>query len=542
MALSTPTSYESSKSNTHTDESEKHIDPEQLDPSAVGDHGADTDLQRQLSTRHLTMIALGSSIGMGLWLGSGISLHNGGPAAILIGYCLAGTMVWSVSQAIGEMAVLYPLPSAFVQWAGIFVDPSLGFAVGWAYWFSAFMGVANELQGIVTILNYWTDAVPAVAWITVFWVVIIFINAWAVRFFGEVEMVAAAIKFGWIFVVIISLIVVSAGGAPNHETTGFHYWNTVPFTNGFKGFLSVMPTCIFAMAGSENSGVVAAETQNPRKSVPKAISSVWLRLSLFYILGSFVVTITVDPNNPDLFGGSGGSTSPFVIAYQAAGLPALAHMTNAVIFISIVSAGGISGFAGARMLMGLSHLNLAPKIFGRADSQGRPLAGLAVTILGGGALAYMNVSASGSDVFEWLSNLTSLFTLFGWGSICLSHLRMRYAWKVQGRAETDLPWRTWTYPYSSIWALSWCILLIIAEFCLSVWPLNKEPNARDFFANYISVIVIVVVYLGARFWYRGPWWVDAEKIDLDASRRFYADESSGREGSVVTKVVERVLK
>ncbi|KAL4938632.1 amino acid permease-domain-containing protein [Aspergillus oleicola] len=111
-----------------------------------GDHGADTDLHRQLSTRHLTMIALGSSIGMGLWLGSGVSLQRGGPAAIFLGYILAGTMIWSVAHAIGEMAVMYPLPSAFVQWSSIFVSPSVGFAVGWAYWFSAFITVANELQ------------------------------------------------------------------------------------------------------------------------------------------------------------------------------------------------------------------------------------------------------------------------------------------------------------------------------------------------------------------------------------------------------------
>jgi yeast amino acid transporter len=102
----------------------------------VGDHGADSELQRRLSTRHITMIALGSSIGMGLWLGSGKSLASGGPAGIFIGYLLSGTMIWAVSHSIGEMAVMYPLPSAFVQWSNKFVDPAAGFALGWSYWFS----------------------------------------------------------------------------------------------------------------------------------------------------------------------------------------------------------------------------------------------------------------------------------------------------------------------------------------------------------------------------------------------------------------------
>ena len=83
-----------------------------------GDYGAETELQRRLTTRHVTMIALGSSIGMGLWLGSGKSLASGGPAGIFVGYILAGSMIWSVSHSIGEMAVMYPLPSAFVQWVG----------------------------------------------------------------------------------------------------------------------------------------------------------------------------------------------------------------------------------------------------------------------------------------------------------------------------------------------------------------------------------------------------------------------------------------
>lgn len=158
------------------------------------------------------------------------------------------------------------------------------------------------------------------------------------------------------------MIVVSAGGAPNHQAIGFRYWNEYPFTNGFKGFLSVLPTCIFAMSGSENAGLVAAETANPRKSVPKAVGSIWLRLALFYIMGSLMVTITVSPYDPNLFGGSGTNASPFVIAYRNANLDPLAHMMNAVIFISVLSTGSISGYAGSRTLMGLAQVGLAPRV------------------------------------------------------------------------------------------------------------------------------------------------------------------------------------
>jgi amino acid transporter len=116
------------------------------------------------------------------------------------------------------------------------------------------------------------------------------------------------------------------------------------------------------MSGSENCALVAAETMNPRKAVPKAVGSIWLRLSLFYILGSLMITITVDPKDNNLFGAAGVNASPFVIAYRNAGLEPLAHIMNAVVFISVVSTGSISGYAGSRALMGLAHLRMAPKV------------------------------------------------------------------------------------------------------------------------------------------------------------------------------------
>ncbi|KAF2719641.1 hypothetical protein K431DRAFT_339953 [Polychaeton citri CBS 116435] len=496
--------------------------------SEIISHGADSELQRRLGSRHITFIALGSSIGMGLWLGSGSSLSKGGPAAIFIGYLLSGSMIWAVAQSIGEMAVMYPVPSAFVQWTNKFVSPSAGFALGWAYWFSYWITIANELQGVVTVLGFWTKSVPVAAWITIFWVVIILVNIGAVTLFGEIEVVAAAIKFGWIFVVIISFIVISAGGAPHGDAIGFRYWNKEPFTNGFKGFLSVLPTCIFAMSGSENAGLVACETANPKKSVPKAVSSMWIRLALFYIMGSLVITITVDPYNPNLFGGSGTNASPFVIAYRQSGLSPLAHIMNAIIFISVLSTGSISGYAGSRTLVGLAQIGMAPKQFARADRLGRPWYGLVLTLVIGGGLSYLNVNNSGSQIFEWFSNLTSLFTIFGWAMIAVSHIRMRHAWKIQGRSVQDLPWTTWTWPWAAYWALFWCVIMIIVEFYLSVWPLHGTPSAETFFANFVSVPAIIVLYLGHRIYARGPWWVDSATIDLDEARRFYGPEPATR--------------
>lgn len=114
-------------------------------------------------------------------------------------------MIWSVSQSIGEMAVMYPLPSAFVQWTNKFVDPAAGFALGWCYWFQFWITIANELAGLVTVLGFWEGSkkVPTAGWIAIFMVVIVLVNICAVNYFAETEVVFAAIKFGWIFVVIM---------------------------------------------------------------------------------------------------------------------------------------------------------------------------------------------------------------------------------------------------------------------------------------------------------------------------------------------------
>ncbi|KAF7532704.1 hypothetical protein G7054_g7729 [Neopestalotiopsis clavispora] len=486
------------------------------------DHGADTELHRTLGSRHLTMIALGSSIGMGFWLGSGSSLAKGGPASLVLGFCFAATVVWSVCHAMGEMAVLYPLPSAFVQWSTKFCSPAAGFALGWAYWLQYCITMANELQICSTVLSFWTDRLPTAAIIVLFFFLILSVNIFGVSIFGEVEVCTSTIKFGYIVIIAISMIIISAGGAPNHEKTGFRYWAEEPFIGGFAGFLAVLTNCIFSMSGSENSGLVACEVKDPRRSVPKSVGSIWLRLSIFYVVGSIVVTIATDPKNPDLFGAGGTNSSPFVLAYRAAGLDPLAHVTNAVILISVLSNGSISIYTSSRTLVGLAHLGMAPKQMKKADHMGRPWYAMVPSIALGFGLAFLNVNHSGSEVFTWLSSLVALFTLFGWGMICLTNLRMRYAWKSQRRSAHDLPWKSWTSPYSAWWGLISSVLLMVVQFYLAVWPYDEKSSAEIFFATFLSVPAILVLYIGAQVYYRGPIVANLSTVDLDEGRRFYS--------------------
>jgi yeast amino acid transporter len=141
----------------------------------------------------------------------------------------------------------------------------------------------------------------------------------------------------------------------------------------------------------------------------------------------------------------------------------------------------------------------------------------------------MNTAESGLTVFSWLSNLSSLFTLFGWGMICLSNIRMRAAWKLKGRTEDELPWKSWAFPYGAWWGFIWCIILAALELYIAISPLNATPSVENFFANYSSVVLIIVIFIGAKFYFRTPWVIPLEDIDLDEGRRFYHSDDVEKE-------------
>ena len=226
------------------------------------------------------------------------------------------------------------------------------------------------------------------------------------------------------------------------------YWdNPGPFSHGFKGVLSVFITASATVGGSELTGIIAGEAVDPRQSVPRAANAIWFRLGFFYVIGAFMVTLVVPYDHPNLLGGIGSAQSPFVIAMNEGGLTALADIFNGVILISVLSAGNSSLYAASRTLIGLTNVGLAPKFFSKVDSRGRPWIAVLFTAALGGGLAFLNVSNSGATVFNWFFSLVSLATIWVWWVIFLAHIRFRHGYKAQGGDITDLPFKTWVYPY-----------------------------------------------------------------------------------------------
>lgn len=503
----------------------------------VEKHLADAPmLQQKMKPRHMTMIAVGGSIGTGLFVGSGSALNSGGPAGVLIAWILIGVMLINVTQALGEMSILYPVSGGFYTLAGRFLDPSFSFAMGWNYVFQWAVVLPLEITVAGTTVGYWTDDVPIAAWITIFWIVITILCVFGTLGYAEEEFWSSCLK---LFVVVlfcfIGVVCICGGGPSGGQYStyqGGRLWsNPGAFSNGFKGVCSVFVTAAFSFAGTELVGLAASETPNPRETMPSAVKGTFWRITIIYITSLTIIGLLVPYTEDRLIGGSGASASPFVIALKNAGISGLDHLVNATICISVLSIGLSCVYAGSRTLTALAETGYAPKIFTYVDKSSRPLFSV-IAILAFAPIAYVNVVAAGDTVFTWLLALSGLSTLFTWLSICLCHIRFRKAWKVQGHSLEELPFKALGGVYGSYFGIILIGLVLIAQFYVAIWPIGGTTGPRDvvesFFKAYLAVPVMLIFWIAGYAWQqRRP--LRASEIDLDTGRKSWLTVEQMRE-------------
>ncbi|CAF3752335.1 unnamed protein product, partial [Rotaria sp. Silwood1] len=317
------------------------------------------------------MIAIGGSIGTGLFVGSGSALASGGPAALILDFTIIGFMLFNVCMALGELAVTFPVSGSFAIYGSRFLDPAWGFAMGWNYALNWLIVMPLEITAAGLVINYWTTSINIGVWITIFLVALLIINLFGVRGYGEVEFYVSIIKVIAVLGFIVLGIVLAAGGGPNHQYLGGKYWhNPGPFADGFKGVCSVFVTAAFAFSGTELVGLAAAEAANPRKTVPRATKQVFWRITIFYIVSLILIGCLVPYTSPRLLNGLSSydaSASPFVIAIEDAGIKVLPSIFNAVILCAVLSVGNSSVYGASRTLCALAECGQAPKIFAYVD-------------------------------------------------------------------------------------------------------------------------------------------------------------------------------
>ncbi len=327
------------------------------------------------------------------------------------------------------------------------VDPALGFAVGYTYWFKYIITTPNQLTAGALVIQYWCppERVNPGVFIAIFLVAIIVFNYLGIRFFGELEFWLSSIKVLTILGLIILMIVLAAGGGPSHEATGFRYWhNPGAFAEYLaKGSLgkflavwSTMVTAVFAFLGTELIGVTVGEAQNPRRNVPRAIKLTFWRIVIFYIVSVFLLGLNVAYNDPLLTGATkksnSAAASPFVVAIQIAGIKGLPGFLNACILIFVFSAANSDLYIASRTIHGLALKGQAPRFLATTDKRGVPVYGLALSALVC-CIAFLNISTSSKLVFGYFVNLVSIFGLLSWITILVSHIYFVRARKAQVR-------------------------------------------------------------------------------------------------------------
>ena len=457
-----------------------------------------------------------TDVGTGLFVASGKSLSNGGPASVLIAYSLIGMMLFCTVQALGEMAVILPVAGSFSAYSTRFLDPAWGFAMGWNYAMQWLIVLPLEVVAAAITVQYWNSSVSPAAWVSIFLVIIISINLFGVRGYGEAEFVFSIVKVIAVVGFIILGICLDVGGGPGGSYIGGKYWRYPgAFHNGFKGLCSVFVTAAFAFAGTELVGLAAAEAANPRKSLPTAVKQVFWRITLFYVVSLTFVGLLVPYNDGRLIGSSSSDAkaSPFVIAIENAGIHGLDSVMNVVIMISVISVGNSAVYGSSRTLAALAEQSQAPKIFAYIDREGRPLVAIIFASLLG-IIAFLAASGAEEDVFIWLQALSGLSSIFTWGSICLCHIRFRRAWKLQRHALDELAYRSQAGVLGSWLGFIFNILVLIAQFWVGIAPIPESDGVRitgarhlveNFFQAYLAVPVVLLFYIPYKIYYKTPF-------------------------------------
>ncbi|KAM3543037.1 hypothetical protein ARSEF1564_004020 [Beauveria bassiana] len=460
------------------------------------------DLQRGLRERHLSMLGIAGAIGTGLFLGLGGAVQTGGPLGALLGYATVGLVVCAVQFALGEVCALLPVTGSFVRHAEFLVDPAWGFAVGWNLVYGNLLSIPSEITAICVLFEFWTDVNPSV-WIVTFIILTVAVGMCLVRVFGEVEFFFALLKILLVVFLVILGLVIDLGGVPGTPAIYFRYWSKPGplveyIASGnwgkFLGYWSVMTSAVFSFAGVESIAMAGAETRNPRKAIPAACKNVFIRIVLFYMLAILIVGMLVASDDPRLDGGDGSSVtqSPFVIAAQAAHLPAVPSVVNAVLISSAWSSSNQALLSGTRVLYALALKKQAPAVFLRTTSWGVPYACVAlfsVFML----LSFMSLSSGALTAFYWLISLTAAGVLVSWISILINHIRLRLALRAQGIPATRLPWHNaWTL-YASCWALGMCIIILLTAGFKVFTKGNWSPES--FVSSYLDIPLVAVAFV-----------------------------------------------
>ncbi len=439
-------------------------------------------LQKALSQRQLTMIAIGGVIGAGLFVGSGVVIADTGPGAFIT-YALAGVLIIMVMRMLAEMAVANPSTGSFADYARSALGDWAGFSVGWLYWYFWVIVVGFEAIAGAKIIQYWID-IPLWLSALVLMVLMTATNLFSVSSFGEFEFWFAGIKVAAIiaFIALGSLYVV---GLWPHKSMDFsNLWTHGGFFPLGVTAISVgVVTVIFSMVGAEIATIAAAESSDPERAVAKAANSVILRIAIFFV-GSAFLLVTILPWNDEHV-----SASPFVAAFTEMGIPYADHIMNAVVLTAVLSCLNSGMYTASRMLFVLAARREAPAQLVNVTRRGVPTAAILTSSIIG-FLCVIAAAVSPKTIFAFLLNSSGAVILFVYLLIAISQIMLR-----RRTPDSELKVKMWLFPWlSGITAIA--ILAILVQMYV-----QGGDNRNALTLSLLSWAVVIVLYFANR-WYK----------------------------------------
>ena len=435
-----------------------------------------------MKSRQLRMIALGSSIGTGLFLGSAESIGYAGPA-VLLTFLIVGAIVYALMRMLGEMAVANPVSGSFAAYARDFIGPRAGFIVGWNWWYTTIVVGMIELTAMGTFLDFWFPEIPH--WMTalVTLVVVFIINAARVSVFAEAEYWLSLVKV----VALIAMIIL--GFALALSPTSDAGWHNLTDHGGFmpfgpQGVVFSLVAVTFTFGGIMSIGTAAGETEDPSITIPRAIHSVIWRILVFYIGGMSVILLLAPWDQQD------ASTSPFVRVLAFVGIDGAAHVLNLVILAAVASVCNTMTYSGSRMLRDLALNGQAPKYFAATTAKGLPLRSLVCNCALMGSVVLLNYFFEGR-VFQILLAVVVGSELITWAAVNFAHLNFRRAGHGSSFSAPGFPWAN--YVCAAYFVLVLVLMGILPDYraglvALGVWVtgLFIAASARSYHGSHDS--------------------------------------------------------
>lgn len=440
-------------------------------------------LHRRLTQRQLTMLAIGGAIGVGLFLGSSVTIRLAGPG-VIVTYLIGALIAMIVAYSLAEMAVVQPVAGSFGVYAQTYLSLWAGFSVRATYALVQIIAIGAEVTAVAIYFAFWFPAVPQWVWVAAVSICLVAVNTLQVGRFGEFEYWFALIKVVAIivFIVLGVVLIFGLGPAPAIGLSNLTaHGGFLPF--GWKGVWLALTLAITSYMGVEVIAVTAGEAQNPAESIPRAMRTIVFRLVIFYVLAITIMLAMTpwDQTGSDLTG------SPFVRALSTLGIPFAAGIMNLVVITAALSSSNTNLYLTTRMLFSLARGQYAPRWLGHLSGNGVPRRALVISTAGMVAAILLAIYAP-SRAFLMLYGVAVAGMFFVWIVILLTHIAFRRTLGPERVAQ--LPMRLRFFPYSN--ALGIAALLGIAASTFYVDGLQYTVPAFAPFLLFISLAYWII--------------------------------------------------